>query len=131
MRKTVALVGPIAGRLTELLRDADVVSEGRVAPGGRGAAYEGTTSLLLLATPEARARVSEELAAIARFLAVDPHARVIALRTACREANQRAGCELDTVRAELSVRATARGVELTVDLVADLVPTVNVAPSHA
>lgn len=131
MRRTVELVGPIAGRLTELLRDADVVSEGRVASGDAGLAYEGSTSLLLLTTPKARARVSEELAAIARFLALDPHTRVLAVRIAAREASQRAGGELDTLRAELSVRATPRGVELTVDVVAALLPYANAAPARA
>lgn len=56
---------------------------------------------------------------------------MLALRIAVREASQRAGGELDTLRAELSVRATPRGVELTVDVLANLVPYANVAPARA
>lgn len=53
---------------------------------------------------------------VLRVIAVDPHARLRAVRIACLEAQLRAGAPIGRVHAELFVRRDARGVRIDVDV---------------
>ncbi len=114
MKKKVALVGPIAGRVAALFAQADIVSEGRVT----AAVYEGSTSVVL--RPDPSSANGPDLRTLAELVGLDPHARILALRVAHREAWARAGSPLATIRAELSVTPRTDGVALTLDVVAAL-----------
>ena len=114
------LVATFDARWRDLLEGADVVSEGRTLEEGGAIVYYGTTSVLLStariqAVPGAPA--IDFFAAVARF---DPHVRVRALRIAYREASVRAAAPLLSMRAEVEIRATARGVLVEIDVVADV-----------
>ena len=80
--------------------------------------YYGTTSVLLPFTPAGAAPSPEELAALALVAPLDPHLRVRALRIARREAGLRSGGDLGSVHAELTVVVEARGVRVSIDVVA-------------
>ena len=118
--RTVALCAIGAGRWSEIIERADVVSEGRTDPDGDRLVYYGSTSVLLLrrsAGGELPDLLVEKLAALVR---ADPHVRVRVLRIAQREAAARAGGPLGTIRAEIDVAANARGVCLLVEVMARL-----------
>lgn len=108
-------------RLAELFDSADVVSEGMLRDERGGARYYGTTSVLLLLSYEGRRDDAEGLPRYAELAGRDPHARLRALRIACREARVRAGGPLARIEAEVTVRPDARGVRLDVEVEAALV----------
>jgi hypothetical protein len=107
-------------RLRELFEVADVMSEGAVRSELEGAAYYGTTSVLLPFVSHG-GLVPDELAQGAvRLIARDVHARVRAIRIACREAQVRSVQPLGRVRAELVVRHDSRGVRIDIDVEANV-----------
>jgi hypothetical protein len=111
-----------------LFEKADVVSEG--APRGEGSerAYFGSSDIVLPVPSDRNGPTLEDLA---RAVAKDPHVRVRALRMARREAAQRANGPLDCMRAEITVRPTARGVAVHVDVEARVFPDRRVATRTA
>lgn len=104
----------------ELFEHADVMSEGatRAEPGP--ATYFGTTSILLPSVAHG-GRLSQAEVDICRpLVARDVHARVRAIRIACREAEVRAGAPLGRIRAELRSVSDPRGLRLDVEIEAPL-----------
>jgi hypothetical protein len=96
--------------IEEWLEHADVMSEGA----DRGAWYFGTTSIVLRSAgrePCVLVGVDVDAAILGC-----PHLRLRALRVAHREALARSGCDLGTIRAELSIRRDPRGVVIHIDV---------------
>ncbi len=123
--RTLSLLASSDGRWEKLFEKADVVSEG--APRGEGVerSYFGSSDIVLLLGPE---RGGETLDGLASAIAMDPHVRLRAMRMARREAQQRANGPLDSLRAEITVRACARGVAVHVDVEARVNPDRRAAP---
>jgi hypothetical protein len=119
-RRTVVLSATSAGRWRAIVEAADVVSEGQTKAEGDRLVYYGSTSVLLLARASGGELPDAEVAAYAAVLRVDPHVRLRVLRIARREAAARAGGPLGTLRAEIDVATSARGVSLLVEVVARL-----------
>jgi hypothetical protein len=110
-------------RWGELLATADVMSEGAIRIEREGPAYYGTTSLLLPFASRG-GLVPDALAAeVVRLASKDVHARVRAVRVACREARVRSVHPIGRIRAELIVRADERGIRIDVDIEARVVAT--------
>ncbi|MGE0327937.1 MAG: hypothetical protein AB7K71_31085 [Polyangiaceae bacterium] len=104
----------------DLFEHADVMSEGATRTDPGPATYFGTTSILLPSV-EHGGRLSQSEIEICRPLAArDVHARVRAIRIACREAEVRAGVPLRRIRAELTAVEDARGLRLDVEIEAPL-----------
>lgn len=108
------LVSLTEGVLRDWLERADVVSEGQEQRTDDGGTYYGTTSILL-AFDSAPDAVLDDLATLG-VIAADPHLRLRVLRVARREAEARADGELETLRAELVVHRTTRGLTITVEV---------------
>ncbi len=102
------------GAISDYVRTADVVSEGEVREeeGGKRV-YYGSTSLLFV--PGSRTSMLPVGVLCAR-LSNDPHARLLALRIAVREATQRAGAQPGSASAEIAFREVPSGVIATVDV---------------
>jgi hypothetical protein len=100
----------------ELFEAADVMSEGRLRTERDGTSYYGTTSVLLPfvsaggLVPDAFAKDVESL------IAKDPHARVRAVRIACREAQVRSVHPVGRIQADVVVRRDPRGIRLDVEV---------------
>lgn len=110
-RRLVALT---EGVLRDWLERADVVSEGQEQRSEDGSTYYGTTSILL-AFDSAPAAALEDLATLGA-IAEDPHLRLRVLRVARREAEARATGALETLRTELVVHRTTRGLTITIEV---------------
>ncbi len=117
--RTVELYRSSDYRWRELFEQADVMSEGALRDEPEGSVYYGTTSLLL-PRHSLDCRTQAGLDELARLARGDPHARLRAVRIACREAQLRARGPLGSVSAELSVRVDARGIWIDVDVHAPL-----------
>jgi hypothetical protein len=126
-QKTVRLVASSDARWAELFEKADIVSEGAPRDVGSQRAYFGSTDIVLLAGQE-RPRPGTDLASVA---ARDPHVRLRAVRTARREAAQRAGGPLDKLHAEITVSRGLRGVTVHVDVEAHVFPDRRAVPRAA
>lgn len=114
LRRAVELWASVPGVMADYVRAADVVSEGAIREEGGRRVYYGSTSLLFVPSPRTREITSEELCA---RLSNDPHARVLALRIAVREATHRAGAEAGSASAEIAFRTDpAKGVVVTIDV---------------
>lgn len=108
-------------RWRELFEGADVMSEGAVRDEPDGSAYYGTTSLLMPFVSQG-GFVPDELARdVARLVQHDPHARVRAIRIACREARVRSVCQIGRIKVELVVRPDPRGIRMDIDVEARVV----------
>ncbi len=118
--RTVTLASAPAGRWRELLDAADVVSEGGTRPEGDRLVYYGSTSVLLLRRSAGGALPDAEVGAFCSLIRADPHVRLRVLRIAWREASARAPRPLGTLRAEIDVAPSARGVSLLVEVMARL-----------
>jgi hypothetical protein len=105
----------------ELFESADVMSEGRVRTERDGSSYYGTTSVLLPFVSQGGGLPDALAADALRMMSKDPHARVRAVRIACREAKVRSVHPIGRIRAELVVRADSRGVRLDVEVEAVVV----------
>jgi hypothetical protein len=119
-RRLMELITAESGPFRDVVEGADVVSEGRTEIEGGSLVYYGSTSVLLLRRGAGGALPDAEIEAMAALLRRDPHVRVRVLRIAHREAAARAGGPLGTVRAEIDVSPSARGVALLVEVVARL-----------
>jgi len=123
-------------RWRELFQAADVMSEGAVKDEPEGRCYYGTTSVLLPFVSRG-GMVPDELAMdVARMVARDPHARVRAVRIACREAQVRSVHTIGRIHADVVVRPDSRGIRLDIDVEASVVtgtanPLTAAAHSHA
>lgn len=102
-------------QLRRLFESADVMSEGRTKNELEESVYYGSTSILISKTSLLELG-TQDLAAVARLLGADPHARLRAVRIACLEAQLRAGGKLGPVRAELMIRKDKRGVRVDVEV---------------
>lgn len=104
----------------DLFEHADVMSEGATRDDQAPPTYFGTTSILLPSQAHG-GRLTEAEVEICRPLAArDIHARVRAIRIACREAEVRAGAPLGRIRAELIAVLDPRGLRLDVEIEAPL-----------
>jgi hypothetical protein len=65
---------------------------------------------------------------LAGAIALDPHVRLRAVRTARREAQQRAQGPLDSLRAEITVSPSSRGVRVHVEVEARVFPDRRAEP---
>jgi hypothetical protein len=104
------------GALRAWMSHADVVSEGAQRLDGGTLRWFGSTSILL---DPSRASFRAEPVWLARVLAADPHVRIACLRIAEREARVRAPSALGSIRADIDVRWSTRGVLIAVDVMAD------------
>ena len=120
-KRHVTLVRLFAGRCHELFEAADIVSEGCAREEASGAwIYYGSTSLVIARKSIGASLAEDELPAAARFIGLDPHARLYAVRIARREAWTRASAALGPLSAEIDVGVTRRGIELSVEVSAPL-----------
>jgi hypothetical protein len=103
-------------RWRELFEAADVMSEGAAREEPDGTVYYGSTSILLPLISGGGGVPDELVSEVARSLSVDPHARLRAVRIACREAQVRSPGPIGRVRAELFVRTDPRGVRVDVEV---------------
>lgn len=103
-------------RWRELFEQADVMSEGAVRRDAEGAFYYGTTSVLLPYASSGGLVPDEMAMPVTRLAAHDPHARVRAIRIACREAQVRSKDPLGKVHAEFVVRPDSRGIRIDIDV---------------
>jgi hypothetical protein len=103
-------------RWRELFEKADVMSEGAVRRDADGPIYYGTTSVLLPYVSAGGLVPDEFATSVTRLAARDPHARVRAIRIACREAQVRSKDPIGKVRAEFVVRPDSRGVRIDIDV---------------
>ncbi len=101
------------GAMADYVRTADVVSEGEVREEEGRRVYYGSTSLLFVPGPRSSSLPVADLCA---RLSSDPHARLLALRIAVREATHRAGAEAGSASAEIAFREGPTGVIATIDV---------------
>lgn len=118
-------------RFRELFDHADVMSEGAIRNESDGASYYGTTSLLLPLASRGGIVPDELAERLSRLVTYDPHARLRAIRIACREARVRSVHPIGRIKAELVVRNDARGIRIDVDVEARVVATGGRAASRA
>jgi len=107
-------------RIRELFEQADVISEGAVRQEALGPCYYGTTSVLLPTLSHGGLIPDDQRASFARQLRADPHARVRAVRIACREAQVRSRAVMGLLRAEVQVVEDQTGVRFDIDVEAML-----------
>jgi hypothetical protein len=103
-------------RWRELFEDADVMSEGATRKEPDGEVYYGSTSILLLFSSRGGQVPDDQAEQVARVVMRDPHARLRATRIARLEAQVRSGAPIGRVRAELSARAVAHGIQVGVEV---------------
>jgi hypothetical protein len=115
-RKSVSLLSSSDYRWRELFEAADVMSEGATRDEPDGPVYYGSTSVLLPRVSRGGLVPDAELEFLRHAVALDPHARVRAVRIACLEAQLRAPGALGRVRAEFVVRDDPRGIRIDVDV---------------
>lgn len=99
--------------MADYVRTADVVSEGEIREEGGRRVYYGSTSLLFVPGRRTLALPTADLCA---RLSNDPHARLLALRIAVREATHRAGANAGSASAEIAFREGPTGVIATIDV---------------
>ena len=117
--RTLKLVAGSDARWLELFESADIVSEGAPRAYEEGRRYYGSTDIVL---PVAAERSEDDLASLARVVALDPHVRLRALRLARREAEQRASGPLERLEAEITVESRANGIALHVEVEGEVLP---------
>jgi len=115
-KRAVELVMSSDYRLRQLFERADVMSEGKIREEPDGRTYYGSTSVILPFVSHGGGVPDESAAEMLRLLAIDPHARVRAIRIACLEAQVRARAPIGRVRAELSLRRDRRGLCIDVEV---------------
>lgn len=117
-RRRMDFVAVEEGPLQQLVEKADVISEGLARIEAAGSVYYGTTSVLLVASSRGGALPDADVENLSTLFARDPHLRLRVLRIAVREARARAGGDLGRVSAEMDVRSSPAGIEVTIDVVA-------------
>jgi hypothetical protein len=115
-RRTLELYRSSDYRWRELFECADVMSEGATREEPDGATYYGSTSVLLPFASRGGGVPDELGGDVVEVIGKDPHARLRAVRIACREAQVRSNGRIGRVRAELCVRADVHGVRVDVDV---------------
>lgn len=120
LRRRAELVAVLGGRLLDLFDSASVVSEGGLRDEEGGVFYYGSTSLLFARRSAGGVLPDDADADLAFALRHDPHARLLVVRAAHREAWARAGSDLGPIRAEIEIEIVARGVIVSVDVAAPL-----------
>lgn len=115
-RRDLPLVKSSDYRFRELFERADVMSEGKARSEPDGTVYYGSTSILLRFASKGGTLPEEQAEQMLALLAVDPHARVRAVRIACLEAQVRARSAIGRVRAELLVRRDRNGLCVDVEV---------------
>lgn len=108
-------------RWQELLDKADVMSEGAIRNESDGASYYGTTSLLLPVVSRGGVVPDELSEKLSCLVTRDPHARLRAIRIACREARVRSVHPIGRIKAELVVSVGRQGIRIDVDVEARVV----------
>jgi hypothetical protein len=116
LRRQTEMISALGGRVLELFDAASVVSEGGMRDNEGVPFYYGSTSLLFARRSAGGILPDAADADLAFALRHDPHARLLIVRVAHREAWARAGSALGPMRAEVSVEITARGVIVSVDV---------------
>jgi len=127
VRRNFELIHSNDYRIRELFERADVISEGAVRQEAGGNCYYGTTSVLLPSVAHGGLIPDEQRTALAVQLHADPHARLRAIRIACREAQVRCGQSLGQLRAEVKVLHDHTGVRFDVDVEAKLLDAQKIA----
>lgn len=107
-------------RVRQMFERADVMSEGAPRKETQGQVYYGTTSIVLLLESLGGLIPDADHAVMVRLLAVDPHARVRAMRIAWREARVRCTAPFGQLRTELTFTAITSGVKIDVDVEAPM-----------
>jgi hypothetical protein len=115
-QRTVQMWRSADYRWRELFESADVISEGATRNESDGPTYYGSTSVLLPLESRGGRVPDADAGRVLRVIAVDPHARLRAVRIACLEAQLRAGAPIGRIHAELFVRRDERGVRIDVDV---------------
>jgi hypothetical protein len=115
-RRALPLVKSSDYRLRELFEHADVMSEGKTKDEPDGFTYYGSTSVLLPFVSRGGKVPDERAEELLSVIALDPHARVRAIRIACLEAQVRARAPIGRVRAELFVRRDRKGLRIDVEV---------------
>ena len=103
-------------RWRELFEGADVMSEGATRNEPDGAVYYGSTSILLPFSSRGGLVPDDQAELVVRLALRDPHARLRATRIARLEAQVRSGAPIGRVRAELSARVVAHGIQVGVEV---------------
>jgi hypothetical protein len=103
-------------RWRELFEGADVMSEGATRSESDGAVYYGSTSILLLFSSRGGLVPDDQAELVVRLAMRDPHARLRATRIARLEAQVRSAAPIGRVRAELSARVVAHGIQVSVEV---------------
>lgn len=103
-------------RWRELFEIADVVSEGAVRDEAEGPTFYGLTSILLNDRSHGGSYDDSERSDLFHLLAVDPHARIRAVRMACLDAQLRARTALSSIHAEFSATLEPRGIRIAVEV---------------
>jgi hypothetical protein len=111
-----------------LFEKADIVSEGAPRGDGDERSYFGSSDIVLPVRPE---RSGDTMEMLAGAIAMDPHVRLRAVRTARREAQQRADGPIGCLRAEITVAPSAHGVTVHVEVEARVFPDRRAAPRPA
>lgn len=124
--RTLRLLQTSDYRIRPMFEEADVMSEGAVRPERQGRVYYGTTSIVLPLASCGGHVPDEQASIVFSVLRLSPHARVRAIRIACREAMVRAKGPLGTLRAELRFSHSARGLQIDVDVEAPALQEPNV-----
>lgn len=103
-------------RWRELFEGADVMSEGATRDEPDGKVYYGSTSILLPFSSRGGLVPDDQGEQVSRLALRDPHARLRATRIARLEAQVRSAAPIGRVRAELSARVVAYGIQVTVEV---------------
>jgi hypothetical protein len=103
-------------RWRELFEGADVMSEGATRDEPDGRMYYGSTSILLPFSSRGGLVPDDQAEQVVRLALRDPHARLRATRIARLEAQVRSSAPIGRVRAELSARVVAHGIQVGVEV---------------
>ncbi len=116
MERNVRLRQASDYRVRQMFEQADVMSEGASQPDRTGRVYYGTTSIVLPLESAGGHIPDDQLEAVFDVLRRNPHARVRAIRIACREAQVRCPQPLGQLRAELLFSRSRLGVKIDIDV---------------
>jgi hypothetical protein len=108
----------VEGRLRDLFREADAISEGAVRAEPQGRVWYGSTSLIL---PLPNDLVGADRAFVLAAVERDVHVRVHAIRAAHREAQSRAPGMLGRTVCEVRFSEEVGGLRIDVDVQAPLI----------
>lgn len=116
-------------RWRELFETADVVSEGAVRDESAGPTYYGFTSILLKDRSHGGGYEDSERSNLFQLLALDPHARIRAVRIACLDAQLRARTALSSIHAEFTAVLEPRGICVAIEVEAQVLAETGHRPA--